>query len=300
MRWVAALGAFSMAVALAGFAPREAALGWRVAFLTGGAPLLGAVLLLLIARVVGADWGAFRPLAAPVPLLLVGVLPIVGAQWAAELPDHLRLWANPWAVGVRGLIAVALFAFAARRVAGASRSFAAVALALYAVLVSPVAFDWLLGMTPGHSVSAAGMMLACAQVGGACAALLLTQPDARIARDMGGMLVAAALGLSYLAFMDYVIHWYGDLPERVAWYVPRVAVGPSLVAAAALLLGLGVPIVALGVLREPPARRMAGASALAGLFLFNCWWVGGGLLAAAVALLLAAGCWLAMPRRRHG
>ena len=183
---------------------------------------------------------------------------------------------------------------------GASATFAAVTLALYAALVTPVAGDWLLGHVPGHTVSSAGMMLAADGIAAAGASILaLGWGEPRFRDDMARLAVAAALGLGYLVFVDYLILWYGNLPARVGFYVARAHGAPALLPPLALAFGWALPIGLLwrGGERD---RRWAGVAMLVALFLFHCWWIGGGPLAAMLAaLLIAAAAWM-WRGRAHG
>jgi len=274
-------------VLVALFAPVAAATGWRLAVVTAGAPIAGAVLLLLIARLTGAHWHWLAPVAAGAPLLVIAGLGIGVVQLAAPPPAHLGLWQQPWAVGLRAVLATGAFAWVAVRIVrGASKTFAAVALAIYAIVSTVIGSDWLLGGAPGHAVSAIGMMLATQEIGAACAiVLVLGRGDARFRRDMGKVLVAAGLGLSYMIFMDFLILWYGDLPSRIGWYVDRATPLLDIVVALALVCGLFVPIAAQALIGGRTGERLAGVGALIGLVLIDIWWVDAGLLA-----LVAAGC----------
>lgn len=294
-------------IVIAILAPTAAATGWRLAAVTAGAPIAGAVLLLLIARVTGADWGAFRPIASAAPLLVVAAAGIGVIQLASLPPAHLGLWQHPLAVGIRAVLATGALAWVAMRIVrGASVTFAAIALAIYAIAATAIGSDWLLGAAPGHAVSAIGMMLATQEIGAACALVLwLGWGDTRFLRDMGKLLIAASLGLSYMIYMDFLILWYGDLPARIGWYVDRATPLLDVVVSIALVCGLVVPIAAQALLDGRNGQRMAAASALAGLLLINLWWVDAGLLAllASVCLgvmLAASAAQLSERRRVHG
>lgn len=288
-------------------APVAAATGWRLAFVVAGAPIAGAVVMLLIARVTGAGWRWFAPLAAAVPLLVIGAVGIGVIQLAAPPPAHLGVWQQPISVGVRGVLAAGALAWAGvRLVRGASVTFAAVALTIYAIVSTAIGSDWLLGGSPGHAVSAIGMMLATQEIGAACAVvLLLGWGDERFRRDMGKLLVAAGLGLSYMIFMDFLILWYGDLPSKIGWYVDRARPLLDVVVGLALICCLFVPIAAQALIGGRMGQRIAGASALAGLVLIDLWWIDAGLVALLAALcagaMFAAGAALLIERRRaHG
>jgi hypothetical protein len=265
------------------------------------------VLLLLIARLVGAQWDAFDPLAAAAPLLVIGAAGIGVVQIASPAPEHLGAWQSPLFVGIRAVLATAALAWAGMRVrSGASATFAGIALTLYAVVSTAIGSDWLLGSSPGHSVSAIGMMIATQEIGGACAFVLIAGwGSARFRRDMGMLLIAAGLGLSYMIFMDYLIIWYGDLPAKVGWYTARATPLLDVIVAVALICGLFVPIGAQWLLGGRSGQRVAGASALVGLTLIDLWWVGAGLLAVVAAfcaavMLLTAGAITVTRRRTHG
>lgn len=302
-----------LALAAVGFvvllivAPTAAAAGWRLAFVTAGAPFAGAVLMLLIARLVGARWGWFEPLAAASPILALAAIGIGVVQLAAPAPAHLGLWQQPVTVGIRAVIAAGALAWAGQRMLrGASATFAAIALAVYAVVATAIGSDWLLGGSPGHAVSAIGMMLFAEELGAACAmVLVLGWGSVRFRRDMGMLLIAAGLGVSYMIFMDFLILWYGDLPARIGWYADRATPLYDAVVALALICGLFVPIAAQALVDGVRGQRIAGVSALVALVLIDLWWVGAGLLAVLAAIcagvmMLAAGALLVERRRAHG
>lgn len=285
-RWAAlALAAVALVLAAA-FAGPELARALRLAFLLASAGPIGAVLLLVIGRLTGADWSAFAPLAAPLPVLApVAALAMLGA---VSPPPHLALYAHPLFAAARAFIVVAALAWVARRAARRQGAAAGV-LAVYAALVTPVAADWMLGAVPGHPVSAIGMMLFVQQVTVACALLLIGRRGSeRMRGDMAKLLIAAALGLCYLGFVDFLIIWYGNLPERVPFYIARTSFPTAALALAGLLLGLAGPIAALALMHGERGQRVAGGAALAGVALFDWWWLGGGLvtgLGAALALV---------------
>lgn len=288
-------------------APVAAATGWRVAFLTVGGPILGAVLMLAIAVLTGARWPAFAPIAAAAPIVVIAAIGIGVVQLAAPPPAHLGFWQQPIAVGIRAVVAAAVIAWLGARVArGAGVTLVAIGLAIYTALVTLIGSDWMLGGDPGHSVSAIGMILFVEQIGGACAlVLVLGWGDERFLHDMGKMLAACGLGLSYLVFMDFLILWYGDLPSRIGWYTVRSTLPMELIAGASLVLGLFVPIGAQALIGGRDGQRIAGASALVALALLNLWWTHAGLIgfvAACVAgwLIAAAAILVARRRRAHG
>lgn len=263
---------------------------WRIAFLAASAPVVGAVLLLAISRVTGARWQAFAPLAALAPWLMPGAALLGACETMVAKPPHLTLWLAWWAVLLRGLLATAGLAYASARLrAGAGETFAGVTLAIYALVVTPLASDWMLGQAPGHAVSAIGLMHLTQSIGAAAAcALMMRLGSPSFRRDMAKLMIAAMLGLAYLAFMDVLIVWYGNLPSHVGFYLQRGTVGMAWPAWSGLAVGLVAPIMLLWQMRENGGQHLAGACVLTGMALFDGWWVSGGLLAMLGGMVVSA------------
>jgi hypothetical protein len=299
MRAAPLLVALVGAVALAAFAvvdPRAAADGWRAAFLLLSAPPIGALALLLIARVVGADWdAALVPLLPALPWLGFLAIPVVIGQALFHYPDgHLHLWLSPLAFAVRSVLALLFWSWTARAIACAGVTRPGPLLLVHGLVVSVMAYDWLLGVAPAQPESVAPMVLAVMQIGGAAALACATGlGTAAQRRDLAYLLVASGLGLSYFLYIDFVIVWFGNLPAHVGWYVDRRILPTALLPALALLLGLLAPILLVGLGRSDPARGWAGRSALVALGLVAVWivagpggWIG---IGAALAATLAIG-----------
>lgn len=277
--------------------PRAAADGWRATFLLLSAVPVGAVVLLLIARVVGADWAAaLRPLLWPMPWLGVLLIPVVVGQTLFHWPaGHLHAWLSPPAFAIRAAAALLFWAWTARALARRPSVPAGPLLLAHGLVVSIMGYDWLLGVMPGQPNSAAPMILAVMQIGGAaafaCAAGLGT-PAQR--RDLAYLVVASALGLAYLLYVDFAIVWFGNLPAHVGWYAQRGIMPAALLPGLALALGLLGPILLVGIGRDEAARRRAGLLALLALWLTTVWVAAGpagwwGLLAAFAGILAAGG-----------
>ncbi len=292
---LALLGAAAVAL-LAIADPRAAADGWRAAFLLLSAPPIGAVALLLIARVVGADWdAALVPMLPALPWLALLAVPVVIGQALFHHPEgHLQLWLSPMAFAVRSALALLVWSWIGRALRRGTLTQAGPLLLLHGLVVSVMAYDWLLGVAPAQPESVAPMVLAVMQIGGsaalACAAGLGTVSQRR---DLAYLLVACALGLSYFLYIDFVIVWFGNLPAHVGWYVDRQTSPAALLPGLALVFGLIAPILLIGLSRSDGARGWAGRSALLALGLIAVWivagpggWIG---LAMGLAATLAVG-----------
>jgi hypothetical protein len=305
----AAAGAIGFLLA-AVLAPGAAGAGWRAAFLVASGAPVGAVALLMVARLVGADWDvALKPLLAGLVVLPVAAIGIVlDQQFFRPAPAHLAVYLGPAAFALRAAVAVGVwcalgFVVARRRMSPLQ---AGLGLAAHGLIVSVVAVDWVLAVRPGQPGSGFGMALAAAQIVGATGlSCMLGLGSERTRKDLSRLAVAAALGLAYLLYVDYLIVWFGNLPARVGWYVARTDAFWAAWPLAALGVGLLGPILCVGFVRTPGALRLAGALALSGAALSLGWLVlpAGGpfsALAGAAALALMGGSATLAARRARG
>jgi hypothetical protein len=289
------LAAFAaiLLVILTVFAPQAAGEGWRAGFLVAGSAPIGATARRLIAQLCSAGWrAALEPLARSLPLLLPAAVPLIVAQAFIQPPVHLGIYMATPAFAARTVAALAIWALLGWLAAGRRLGTlgAALALLVHGVLVSVLAYDWMLGGSPGQPYSAIGMALAAQQiVAGTGCACVVGKGDGRTLDDLSKLMIGGCLGLTYLLFIDWLIVWYGNLPPRVDFYLARMAGGWDVLPLAALALGLLAPIGARIVLSGRAAVRVAGGCALAGVLLADIWLVGprGGLLVLPAALLSA-------------
>lgn len=301
---IAAAGLLVIAV----LAPHAAAAGWLIGFVTCAAPVLGAVALTLIGALTGGRWrGCTASIAGAAPGLLLLWLPVALAlSWiypwfdAAPAAGSAAAYLHPTFYVGRTLGALVLWGAMGWMLAHArpTRLLMGLALLVHAGLVVMVGVDWILSLQPGWMSSDFGMNLAAQQIAaGAAVSLLTAGPetgDGEV-RDLASLVVAGVLGVAYLAFMDYLIIWYGDLPDRVTWYLAREGGAGRLLVLGGLIVGAVAPPLLLAAPRV--ARRMkaamAAVCALVGLLLYQLyllkpllgWKV---LLAAALALVLQA------------
>jgi hypothetical protein len=139
----------------------------------------------------------------------------------------------------------------------AEQAVAGVSLLLLLLTISITGVDWIMALVPRWHSTALGMLLMTSfiTIALALAVALWTRraprpasPDAdtlQLRRDGGNLLLAAVLGWAYLAFMDYLTAWIGDLPSETVWYLPRLQWPWSPLPIALLVLHLGVPMALL-------------------------------------------------------
>lgn len=305
---VAATALLSAGVA---FAPRAVAWGWLVGFLVWSSAPIGAIALALIHVTTGGRWGlAAAPTlrlgalcAVLLPLFFAPLLPGLGtlypwANGAATAPDVAHDFLNRPVFAAVGFVALlgwaaigAIIAIGRLGLLGAS-----LALVFHGFAVSLVAVQWMLSIDPKVSDSAFGAEIAVQQILMALAAVAVIQPRRAVDvadGDIGGLMLASALGAAYLGLMTFIVKWYGDQPVDAAWYLARAhGVGGGLLVGA-LLFGSVAPVVGCAwerVRASPAAMRAIGLSAILGVFLHDLWFAGPAApaLAAPAALLAVA------------
>jgi len=110
-----------------------------------------------------------------------------------------------------------------------ARRFAPVCMAIFALLVTQAAFDWIGGLTPAWYSDVIGVYLfAGAFMAGlaatALAVLYLKGKDRLQAIrfdhifNIGAFLFAFTVFWAYIAFAQYMLMWYGNLPDEVIWF----------------------------------------------------------------------------------
>lgn len=261
----------------------------------------GASVWLLIGALTGGGWlaraapvlGVLARWTLAVALGGVGLVPLAPLlfpwwQGAAEP----TLWFDVPFFALRGvavLILGSVLGFVAMR--PLPPALAALALTLYALAVSVAGADWVLSLDPRFVSTAFGAHLAVLQLALALAAVaVLSGGDG----DIGGLLLACVLGVFYLAAMEYVVSWTGNLPHKAAWYLARQngwGVGWLWLS---FLVGIAGPFAALlssRIRHSAAALRVIGGAMLVGGLAHLVWLVapeGGAVGAMAVATVAAA------------
>ena len=145
-----------------------------------------------------------------------------------------------------------------------SRLLAGLGLAFFGLTISLVAVDWYLSLDPHYVATAFAAMIAIQQLLAALAVTALIGPPAiegKVAGDIGGLMIATLLGVVYLEFMTFVVAWYGDLPDKAAWFLKRVASSGWLsVLIAALARGRGAAVRDAADAAGPPTAAAACGS----------------------------------------
>ncbi len=221
--------------------------------------------------------------------------------WVADpsvvAADVARLYLNFMAFAARGFVglvgwaALAWWAAAGR----VTKLGAGLGLVFHGLAVTVVATDWVLVIAPHYSDSAIGMELATQQLLLALAFVGLIQPGRAIAQargDIGGLMLACALGAVYLGLMTFIVKWYGDQPIDSAWYFARAEGVPWISLLVAMLFGALIPIVGLawrGLRERASGLWWMSASIMLGVAARDLWWFDASALACLAAVLASLG-----------
>jgi len=282
-----ALGAALVAASYASAgAPRFWA-NWLVWFLFLATLALGALFLVALEHLVSARWSVplrriperlaslLIPLCA-VALIALGALPALfpGSRPEAATDPALAgkaAWLGLPLFSARvalcaglGLVALAVLIRGSLRqdrdrdprFTIRARRFAPVCMAIFALLVTQAAFDWIGGLTPGWYSDVIGVYLfAGAFMAGLSAAVLAiihlrAQGRLQALRfdhffSLGAFLFAFTVFWAYIAFAQYMLMWYGNLPEEVVWFQAHTGGAWLGVVALLALLHFFVPFFAL-------------------------------------------------------
>lgn len=243
-----------------------AATGWLVGFVFWAQILVGSLSLMMIHRLTSGGWGeiiapVIGPAATAIPMLFLFAMPVFVAipalyPWAQHSPslkpDVLSLYLNRPAYVVRSLVAfagwTALALLLPRTRSGRGQLLAAVGLVFHALVISSVSIDWYLSIEAPFTSSSFGASVAISSLVAALAWAAVWMPvseDDPAVGDVGALLLATVLGITYIDFMAVLVIWYGDIPREEAWFVARDSLPWRALAVAAFVLGALIPTLAL-------------------------------------------------------
>jgi hypothetical protein len=278
----------------------------------------GSFALLLVAQVTGGRWEAtarpvLTPFALAMPLLALAMLPILlalptiypwaGDAGAAKHAAVASLYLNVPGFVLRAVLILALWSALAwfAVMTRLTPLTAGLGLIVYVVTLFFASVDWVMSVDAKWASTAFPAMLAVSQIGGALAVVGVAQGlhEGDAETDIAGLLLAATLGLTYLAFVAGLVMWSGNLPDKLGWFVTRFRDGWTPVVWAMFLVGAVVPFAMLVVERVRRSRRLSGLAALCvlvGLALHEAWLlapaVGGPSLLPAALAVVAVGALL--------
>jgi hypothetical protein len=266
-----------------------AAQAWLSAFVFVSMVPIGSLALLMVHGISGGQWGRdlapiLIPAARSIPLLLVAFLPVVVFRadiyrWdeLQLLPDVRAYYLNPAFFDARTIVALAVWSGLAWAGVWRHPLFAGLGLVAHLILMTFIPADWVLTLRPGSTSAGFGLGFGIEQIGAAlalAAALAVQGREPRASRDLAGMIVSALLGAMYFIYMQFIVTWYGNIPDKVHWYVTRSGGGWPALAFASFAIGAAVPFLAIlnpAVRGEPRLLRFVGIAVLCGIALHVAW-----------------------------
>lgn len=197
---------------------------------------LGAMANLMLHNLTGGRWGealrpAFVAAAKLVPVAaLLGIPVLVGMHALYPIAD--RGWFSAGFFLARSVAYLVIWSVLALSI-GRSEALSAIGLIAYVFTISLAATDWIAALVPEWYSSALGLVVGAGQMLGAMALAVAyvglsaprTDRGGEIYVDFGNLLLMYVLTWAYLAFMQFLIVWVGNLPREIAWYVPRLQTG---------------------------------------------------------------------------
>jgi len=259
--------------------PEDALAGWLAGAVAATAVPTGALILLMMMRLIPGAWGEVLRLACEAATLLVPVAALafvplfigLGALYPWMSRPAPSAFAESW-LSAPGYIARTLLWFVylggfawAMRSRRRTGVVAAAGLILMPLLGHMVAVDWLMSRDPHFASSAFGLQLLSIMTTIAFCAVLLLRHSAgeRELRTgvLGALLLTLLLIWAYLDFMTYLIVWAGNLPAAVGWYQARSGIWANTMCAAAVLGG--VPLLLLLFPRVRGSPRLLAWLAIA-------------------------------------
>jgi hypothetical protein len=102
--------------------------------------------------------------------------------------------------------------------------------------------------------------------------------DRKVLHDLGNLLLMCVTLWAYISFSQFLIIWYGNLPEEITWYLPRIRGPWKPVGIALIVFHFAVPF---AILLSRQSKRQPAIMA--------------GLAAALLVMHLADLLWLLVP-----
>ncbi len=235
---------------------------WFVLMFTLG---LGSLFIVALEHLVSAKWSVpvrriperlatlLLP-AIPVGLIALCAVPVLYPGSRPEAAHHPILagkafWLSLPFFSARTVFAFVLVVIALAVLVGGSlkqdvskdpafnfraRKFAPAFMAIFALVITLVAFDWISGLTPEWYSDIFGVYIfAGAFLSGLAAtalSLLYLQGEGRLEGvrqdhlyNLGAFLFAFTVFWSYIGFAQYMLMWYANMPDEVIYYKVRLA-----------------------------------------------------------------------------
>jgi uncharacterized membrane protein YidH (DUF202 family) len=201
---------------------------------------LGGMANLMLHNLTGGAWGvpvrpAFAAATRLVPLAALLAIPVlIGMR--SLFPIGESEWFTPGYFVARAVCYLVIWTVLSFLVMErTSQGLSAAGLIVYAFTMSLAAIDWIGSLVPEWYSTALGLVVGVGQMLGTMSLAIAyaglrragtrSSPDGELFVDLGNLLLMYVLTWAYLAFMQFLIVWVGNLPREISWYVPRLQTG---------------------------------------------------------------------------
>ncbi len=287
---------------------------WFVLMFTLG---LGSLFIVALEHLVSAKWSVpvrriperlatlLLP-AIPVGLIALCAVPVLYPGSRPEAAHHPILagkafWLSLPFFSARTVFAFVLVVIALAVLVGGSlkqdvskdpafnfraRKFAPAFMAIFALVITLVAFDWISGLTPEWYSDIFGVYIfAGAFLSGLAAtalSLLYLQGEGRLEGvrqdhlyNLGAFLFAFTVFWSYIGFAQYMLMWYANMPDEVIYYKVRLAGAWRAITFALAALHFILPFFALVTrdAKRDPKRLRRVAILMLGAHVLDMYWL---------------------------
>lgn len=312
-----AAGLAGMAASYGAAGPARFWANWILWFLFLATVALGCLFLVALEHLVGARWSVpIRRLPERLATLLLPVAALAGVALGAArtlfpgarpqaLHDPALAGKAAWlslrwlalrtgaGLGLALLVLAVLVLGSLRQdrtrapgFTARARRFAPAAMAVYAVVITLLAFDWISGLTPDWYSDIFGVYLFAgsfmAGLAATTLAVLHLQDRGRLPEirpdhlyNLGGFLFGFTVFWAYIGFSQYLLMWYGNLPAEAAWYRARFQGGWHGATIALALLHFVIPFFALvtRAAKSDPGRLRRVSLLILAAHLLDLYWL---------------------------
>jgi len=258
---------------------------YLIAWLMCAAVSLGSLSILLLHNLTGGHWGdAIRPIARaaaqntiliailslPVLLNLKALYPWANPSIVGESPvlQHKQIYLNTTFFQIRTVLYFVIWIGLLLLLRWHERNqdttdektilrmgrFSGQGLLLHGLATTFAAIDWLMSLEPEWFSTIYGVMIFVAQGLAALAFCIFVvcswtaksvPADIDARHDLGKLLLAFVMLWTYMAFSQFLIIWYGNLPEEIVWYLRRIHGGWQWIALSLVVFKFAIPFILL-------------------------------------------------------
>jgi hypothetical protein len=247
---------------------------------------LGGMANLMLHNLTGGKWGtvvrpAFVAMTRLVPLAAVLALPVLLGM-RTLYPIGEAGWFAPAFFVARAVVYLLLWsALSILVVRWPTQALSAAGLIAYTFTMSLAAVDWIGALVPQWYSTALGLVVGVGQMLGAMAlaiayvGLRTPAPPRELFHDLGNLLLMYVLTWAYLAFMQFLIVWVGNLPREIEWYVPRLQTGWVALGVLLVVFHFFAPLVILLFRSAKRSPLLLGslAAAVLGMHAVDVYWL---------------------------